>query len=57
MSDTHHDIMLCERCGAKFSFRFIDNINEGDIYECEFCNQIIIKGRTQEEEDVMEYDN
>ena len=49
--------MSCPNCGAKFSFVFVDSISEGDIYECEFCNNIKLKRYAQEETDVMEYDN
>ena len=49
--------MSCDKCGAKFSFVFLDNISEGEIYECEFCNNIKLKRYSQEEIGVMEYDN
>jgi len=49
--------MSCEKCGGKFSYVFLDNIREGEIYECEFCNNIKLKRYPQEEIDVMEYDN
>jgi hypothetical protein len=33
----------CEKCGANFSWIFYDNVEgEGDIYECENCNHMII---------------
>jgi DNA-directed RNA polymerase subunit RPC12/RpoP len=33
----------CANCGARFSWLFVDSIHEGDIYECEKCNNIILK--------------
>ena len=33
----------CANCGARFSWMFVDSIHEGDIYECEKCNNIILK--------------
>ena len=57
LSKTESPFMACDVCGAKFSFVFIDSITEGDIYECEFCNDIKLKRYEQQKLDVMEYDN
>ena len=57
MSNTESPFMDCAKCGAKFSFVFVDSISEGEIYECEFCNDIQLKRYPQEKVDVMEYDN
>ena len=32
--------MVCEMCGATFSFVFYDSVQEGDIWECENCNHM-----------------
>ncbi len=34
--------MICEKCSQKFCFVFLDSIEEGEIYECEFCNHIVL---------------
>mgnify|MGYP003111660836 CR=1 FL=1 len=35
--------MACTNCDARFSWLFIDSIAEGDLYECENCNNIVLK--------------
>lgn len=36
-------MMVCEKCNATFSWLFYDSVEgEGDIYECENCNHMII---------------
>jgi DNA-directed RNA polymerase subunit RPC12/RpoP len=32
--------MTCERCDSKFCFEFMENIDEGDIYYCIYCNHM-----------------
>lgn len=57
MSNTESPFMSCEKCGGKFSWVYVDTILEGEIYECEFCNNIFLKRNEQEEVDVVRYDN
>ena len=33
----------CSNCGRTFTWLFVDSIAEGDIYECEHCNNLILK--------------
>lgn len=33
----------CDNCGIRFSWLFVDSVAEGDIYECERCNNILLK--------------
>ena len=42
----------CSKCNLFFTWLFVDNVEEGDIYECERCNNIILK-----EIEVIEDDN
>tara|TARA_R110002020_G_scaffold27051_2_gene87144 strand:+ start:1461 stop:1619 length:159 start_codon:yes stop_codon:yes gene_type:complete len=42
----------CGNCGIRFSWLFVDSVEEGDIYECERCNNIFLK-----REEVVEDDN
>ncbi len=30
----------CDMCGAAFSWIFVDNTDDADIYECEHCNNM-----------------
>tara|TARA_B100000029_G_C17203078_1_gene825151 strand:+ start:202 stop:375 length:174 start_codon:yes stop_codon:yes gene_type:complete len=57
MSNTESPFMSCEKCGGKFSWVYVDTISEGEIYECEFCNNIFLKRNEQEQVDVVRYDN
>jgi len=35
-------VASCKRCAAEFSWVFVETISEGDVYECDFCNNIVV---------------
>ena len=47
----------CSNCGRNFTWLFVDSIAEGDIYECEHCNNLVLKPIEVIEADTVRADN